>query len=60
MARAGDAFPLSVAATLSALALFGFMKGRFTGMNPWVSASRTTVIGGLAAGAAYGIAKAIA
>ncbi len=60
MTRALDAFPVSVGATLSALALFGFMKGQFTGMNPWVSGARTTVIGGLAAAAAYGIAKAIA
>jgi len=46
--------------TLSALAAFGYMKGTFTGMNPLLSAGRTTIIGGLAAGAAYGIAKAIA
>lgn len=54
------AFLTSVVATLAALAGFGYMKGRFTGMSPWMSAARTTVIGGLAAGAAYGIAKAIA
>ena len=35
-------------------------KGRFTGAPKWKSALRTTVIGGLAAGAAYAIAKAIA
>jgi DNA-binding PadR family transcriptional regulator len=46
-------------ATLSALAGFGYMKGTFTGMSPLLSAGRTTIIGGLAAGAAYGIAKAI-
>jgi vacuolar iron transporter family protein len=51
---------VSVIATLSALAAFGYMKGTFTGMNPLLSAGRTTIIGGLAAGAAYGIAKAIA
>lgn len=53
------AFAWSVAATLSALAGFGYIKGQFTGMPPVKSALRTTIIGGLAAGAAYGIAKAV-
>jgi vacuolar iron transporter family protein len=47
----------SVVATLLALAVFGFVKGRFTGVSPWKSAFRTTLIGGLAAAAAFGIAK---
>lgn len=47
----------SVVATLLALAIFGFVKGRFTGAPPLKSAIRTTVIGGLAAGAAYLIAS---
>ena len=51
---------LEAVATLAALAGFGYMKGTFTGMNPLLSAGRTTIIGGLAAGAAYGIARAIA
>ena len=46
----------SVAATLAALAVFGYVKGRFTGAPRLRSAMRTTVIGGLAAGAAYSIA----
>jgi vacuolar iron transporter family protein len=54
------AFLVSVGATLTALAVFGYMKGTFTGTHPLLSAGRTTIIGGLAAGAAYGIAKAIA
>jgi vacuolar iron transporter family protein len=54
------AFLASVAATLVALFIFGYMKGRFTGTRPVTSATRTTVIGGLAAAAAYGIARAIA
>ena len=49
----------SVAMTLFALAAFGYMKGTFTGMNPWMSGARTAVIGGIAAAAAFGIAKAI-
>ena len=47
------------AATIVALLLFGYIKGRFTGMDAVQSALRTALIGGLAAGAAYGIAKAI-
>ena len=47
----------SVAATLVALAIFGYVKGRFIGAPPWLSAIRTTVIGSLAAGAAYSIAR---
>ena len=49
----------SVVATLIALFSFGYMKGTFTGTHPWQSAFRTMFIGGLAAGAAFGIAKAI-
>jgi len=41
------------------LAVFGYIKGRFTGAPPVLSAFRTTVIGGLAAGAAYAIARVI-
>ena len=51
---------MSAIATLIALFIFGYIKGRFTGAPKWKSALRTTVIGGLAAGAAYAIAKAIA
>lgn len=56
---ASTAMKVSVAATILALAIFGFVKGRFTGAPPVRSAIRTTVIGGLAAGAAYGIARLI-
>jgi VIT1/CCC1 family predicted Fe2+/Mn2+ transporter len=47
----------SVVSTLLALAIFGFVKGHFTGVSPLKSAFRTTLIGGLAAGAAFAIAK---
>jgi VIT1/CCC1 family predicted Fe2+/Mn2+ transporter len=50
---------ISVVATLLALFLFGYLKGRFSGMLPLSSAFRTTLIGGIAAGAAYAIASAI-
>lgn len=55
----GQAFWWSVAVTLLALAVFGYVKGRFTGAKPLRSGLQTVVIGGLAAGAAYVIAKAI-
>jgi vacuolar iron transporter family protein len=49
----------SVAVTLIALAVFGYIKGRFTGAHSLRSASQTVVIGGLAAGAAFLLAKLI-
>jgi len=49
----------SVAVTLGALAVFGYIKGHFTGTAPLRSALQTTLIGGLAAAAAFGIARAI-
>ncbi len=49
----------SAVVTLIALAVFGYIKGRFTGSKPRRSAMQTVVIGGLAAGAAFLIAKAI-
>ena len=50
----------SVAVTLVALTVFGYVKGRFTGAPPFRSALQTVVIGGLAAAAAFGIARLIA
>jgi VIT1/CCC1 family predicted Fe2+/Mn2+ transporter len=50
---------LSVAVTLAALLVFGFIKGRFTGTKPIRSALQTASIGSLAAGAAFAIAKLI-
>jgi len=49
----------SAIVTLIALGVFGYIKGRFTGSKPRRSALQTIVIGGLAAGAAFLIAKAI-
>jgi VIT1/CCC1 family predicted Fe2+/Mn2+ transporter len=54
-----DALYVSVAFTLTALFLFGFIKGRVVGVNPWKSALEMTATGALASGAAYGIGKAI-
>ena len=49
----------SVGVTLAALLVFGYIKGRFTGKRPVRSALQTALIGGLAATAAFGIARAI-
>lgn len=59
IARTANAFEVSAAVTLSALAIFGFVKGRFTGANPITSAAQTLFIGGLAAFAAYVLAKLV-
>ncbi|NWJ98840.1 MAG: VIT1/CCC1 transporter family protein [Chloroflexi bacterium] len=50
----------SAIVTLLALLIFGYVKGRFTGAKPLVSAFQTALIGGLAAGAAFIIARLIA
>jgi VIT1/CCC1 family predicted Fe2+/Mn2+ transporter len=50
----------SVALTLLALAIFGYVKGRFTVKRPMRSAWQTVVVGGIAAAAAYAIARLIA
>lgn len=49
----------SVLVTLIALAVFGYVKGRFTGAHALRSAAQTVVIGGLAASAAFLLARAI-
>jgi vacuolar iron transporter family protein len=51
---------VSVVVTMAALAGFGFVKGSFTGAGPLRSAFQTLLIGGLAAGAAFTIARLIA
>jgi VIT1/CCC1 family predicted Fe2+/Mn2+ transporter len=49
----------AVGSTIVALAVFGYVKGHFTGAPKLRSSLRTAAIGGLAAGAAYLIAKLI-
>jgi vacuolar iron transporter family protein len=55
-----SAFLMSVSVTLLALFVFGYVKGRYTGAAPMRGAIQTLIIGALAAGAAYLIAKWIA
>jgi len=48
---------ISVIITLIALAIFGYIKGKFTGTLPWKSALQTTIVGGLAAAVAFALAR---
>lgn len=53
------ALQISIVVTLLALTVFGFVKGHFTGVSKIKSAWQTALVGSLAAGVAFGIAKAI-
>jgi vacuolar iron transporter family protein len=54
------ALGVSAAITLLALAAFGFVKGHFTSVPKPKGALQIALVGSLAAGAAYLIAKFIA
>jgi vacuolar iron transporter family protein len=54
------AFLGSAGVTIAALLVFGYVKGRFTVKRPLRSAWQTALVGGIAASAAYAIAKLIA
>jgi VIT1/CCC1 family predicted Fe2+/Mn2+ transporter len=60
MHDSGRALGVSAAITLLALAAFGFVKGHFTGVPKIKGALQTALVGSLAAGVAYVIAKFIA
>lgn len=51
--RINEALGISVAVTGVALAVFGAIKGHFTGIGLLKSAAQTLLVGGLAAGVAY-------
>ncbi len=59
LTSASTALMFSIVVTLLTLFVFGFIKGRFTGMRPVRSALQTAFIGSVAAGAAFALAKAI-
>lgn len=59
ISNAASALLYSVVFTLLALLIFGYVKGRFTGAPPLRSGLQTALIGGLAAAAAFGLAKLI-
>jgi VIT1/CCC1 family predicted Fe2+/Mn2+ transporter len=52
-----SALTWSVMITVAALAVFGFIKGRVAGISPVRSSLQTTFTGGLAAAAAFGLAR---
>jgi VIT1/CCC1 family predicted Fe2+/Mn2+ transporter len=49
----------SAAITFLALAVFGYVKSRFTGISPWKGSLQTVLTGGLAASAAFALVKLI-
>jgi VIT1/CCC1 family predicted Fe2+/Mn2+ transporter len=57
MQRPAPALAVSAVMTLIALAVFGYVKARFTGLAPVRSAGQTVLIGGLAATVAFVLAK---
>lgn len=52
-----EALKVSVVATLICLFVFGYFKSRITGVNAWWGAIRVTLIGAIAAGAAFTVAR---
>jgi vacuolar iron transporter family protein len=50
----------SVVITLIALAAFGYGKSHFTGLSPWKGAAQTVITGGIAAAAAFALARLVA
>ncbi len=55
--NSGEALKISVVATLICLFVFGYFKSKVTGVAPLWGAIKVTLIGALAAGAAFGVAK---
>jgi len=54
-----EALKVSVIATLVCLFVFGYFKSKITGINPIWGALKVTLIGAIAAAAAFGVAKLI-
>ena len=52
-----EALKISVIATLVCLFIFGYFKSRITGVNAFWGAVKVTLIGAVAAAAAFGVAK---
>jgi vacuolar iron transporter family protein len=50
---------ISTVITLCCLFIFGYFKSKVTNVNPWGGALRVMVIGAIAAGCAFGIARLI-
>ncbi|HUR09807.1 MAG TPA: VIT1/CCC1 transporter family protein [Flavitalea sp.] len=54
-----EALRISVVLTIICLFVFGYFKSKVTGINPWLGALRVSLIGALAAAAAFTVAKLI-
>lgn len=54
---ASEALKLSILATLICLFIFGYFKSKMTGIPPFIGAIKVMLIGAVAAGAAFGVAK---
>jgi VIT1/CCC1 family predicted Fe2+/Mn2+ transporter len=59
LGKVGTALPVSVGVTLLALLIFGYVKGRVTGVSALRSGLQTGLVGSLAAGAAFLLARLI-
>lgn len=57
ISESNAALKISVVVTLLCLFVFGFFKSKVTGVNAWNGAIRVTLIGAMAAAAAFGVAK---
>ena len=57
ISNSAQALKISVVATLICLFVFGYFKSKLTGVPALTGALKVTMIGALAAGAAFGIAK---
>ena len=57
--EAVDGLKISAIITLICLFIFGYFKSKITGINPWTGGLKVMMIGALAAGAAFTIAKLI-
>lgn len=57
--KVGTALPISVGVTLVALLVFGYVKGRIMGVHALRSGLQTGMVGSLAAGAAFLLARLI-
>jgi VIT1/CCC1 family predicted Fe2+/Mn2+ transporter len=52
-----EGLKISAGVTLLCLFVFGWFKSRLTGISPWSGALRVALIGAVAAGAAFGVAR---
>ena len=59
ISNASEALEISVVATLICLFVFGYFKSKITGVNAWMGALQVTMIGAMAAAAAFAVAKLI-